>query len=46
METIRIGICDDEDFFREELDKLVSVYANEAEHDFDIHTYSKAEVFY
>lgn len=43
METIRIGICDDEDFFREELDKLVSVYANEAEHDFDIHTYSKAE---
>lgn len=43
MEAIKIGICDDEDFFREELDKLVSVYANEAEHDFDIHTYSKAE---
>lgn len=43
MDIIRIGICDDEDFFREELDKLVSVYSNEAEHDFDIHTYSKAE---
>ncbi|MBP3678255.1 MAG: response regulator transcription factor [Agathobacter sp.] len=43
METIRIGICDDEDFFREELEKLVSVYGNDAEHDFDIHTYSKAE---
>lgn len=42
-ETIRIGICDDEEFFREELDKLVSVYANETEQDFFIHTYSKAE---
>ena len=43
METIRIGICDDEIFFREEIEKLVSVYANEAEHDFDIHTYASAE---
>lgn len=43
METIKIAICDDEDFFREEMEKLVSVYGNDAEHDFDIHTYSKAE---
>lgn len=43
MEVIRIGICDDEDFFCEELEKLVSVYGNDAEHDFIIHTYSKAE---
>lgn len=33
METIRIGICDDEDFFREELEKLVSVYGNDGDSD-------------
>lgn len=43
METIRIGICDDETFFREELDKLVSVYANEAEQDLEIRTYAYAK---
>ena len=43
MEAIRIGICDDEDFFCEELVKLVSVYGNDAEYDFDIHTYSRSE---
>ena len=31
MEAIRIGICDDEDFFREELEKLVSVYGDSDE---------------
>ena len=43
MEAIRIGICDDEDFFCEELVKLVSVYGNDAEYVFDIHTYSRPE---
>ncbi len=43
MQAIDIGICDDELFFREEMEKLVSVYANEAEYEFIIHTYAVAE---
>lgn len=43
MGTIRIGICDDETYFREELEKLISVYANEAEHDLEIRTYVYAK---
>lgn len=33
MESIRIAICDDETFYREELEKLISVYGNEYETD-------------
>ena len=43
METIKIGICDDETFFREELEKLVSVYANESEQTLEIRTYAAAK---
>ena len=43
MKSIRIGICDDELFFREEMEKLVSVYANEAEQNFEIQSYAQAE---
>lgn len=43
MELIRIGICDDETYFRDEIEKLVSVYANEAEHTVDIRTFANAE---
>lgn len=31
MESIRIALCDDEAFYREELEKLISVYGNEYE---------------
>ena len=43
MELIRIGICDDETYFRDEMEKLVSVYANEAENNVDIRTFANAE---
>ena len=42
MQTVKVAICDDEEFFREELEKLVSVYANEGEHELEIHTYPDA----
>lgn len=43
MRTIRIAICDDEEFYRNELEKLVSVYGNEAEADLQIDIYSEAQ---
>lgn len=42
MQTVKVAICDDEEFFRDELEKLVSVYANEGEHELEIHTYPNA----
>ncbi len=43
METVRIGICDDESFFRGELEKLVSVYANETEQKLEMKSYDAAK---
>lgn len=43
MNPIRIAICDDEEFYRSELEKLVNVYGNEAEADLTIEVCSKVE---
>ncbi len=43
MDIIRIGICDDETYFRDEMEKLVSVYANEIEQSIEMHTFDSAE---
>lgn len=42
MNPIRIAICDDEEFYRNELEKLVNVYGNEAEAELTIEVYSEA----
>lgn len=43
MDFIRIGICDDETYFIDEMEKLVSVYANESENIVDIRTFANVE---
>lgn len=43
MGTIRIAICDDEEFYRKELEKLIQVYGNEAEADLLIEIYAEAQ---
>lgn len=43
MDVISVAICDDEEFFREEMEKMVSVYANESEQEMEICTYATAE---
>lgn len=42
MGKIYVGICEDEKFFREEMEKMVSVYANESESDIEIGCYEAA----
>ena len=43
MKAVRVAICDDEVYFLEELEKLVSVYANEEECELEINIYAEAE---
>lgn len=43
MKTVKIAICDDEAFFREDMEKMVSVYANESEQELEISTYETGE---
>ena len=42
MSKIYIGICEDEKFFREEMEKMISVYANESESDIEMGCYDVA----
>ena len=32
MPNIRVAVCDDEEFYREELSKLIVIYGNETGH--------------
>ena len=43
MESIRIAICDDEEYYREELKKLISVYGNEYETDVTVKDFDNME---
>lgn len=38
---IKIAICDDEELFRSEMEKFVSVYGNESDTEIEIDTYEK-----
>ena len=42
MKPIRIAICDDEEFYRNELEKMISVYGNETGAEVIIDIYSEA----
>lgn len=42
MRQIQIAVCDDEEYYRDELEKLVSVYGNESETEFVIDVYENA----
>lgn len=42
-ETIRAAICDDEEFFRNELKKFVSEYGNEMDVNMSIDLYDNAK---
>lgn len=44
MQPIRIAVCDDEEFYCKELEKMVSVYGNETETELLIDVYSDASV--
>ena len=39
---IKIAICDDEELFRSEMEKFVSVYGNESDTEIEIDTYESA----
>ena len=43
MKPVNVAICDDEEYFLKELEKLVSVYANEAKCELEIDTYQDPE---
>lgn len=43
MKLVNVAICDDEEYFLKELEKLVSVYANEAKCELEIDTYQDPE---
>ena len=42
MRQIQIAVCDDEEFYRDEMEKLVSVYGNESETDLAVDVYEDA----
>ena len=43
VKPVNVAICDDEEYFLKELEKLVSVYANEAKCELEIDTYQDPE---
>ena len=45
MRMVNVAICDDEEYFLNELEKLVSVYANESGNALEIDTYQEPERF-
>ena len=42
MRCIQIAICDDEEFYRSELEKLISTYGNEFQTELNIELYENA----
>lgn len=42
MRPIQIAVCDDEEFYRDELAKMVSVYGNESETELEVEVYENA----
>ena len=44
MREIQIAVCDDEEYYRDELEKLVSVYGNESETALAVDVYENAAI--
>ncbi len=44
MRQIQIAVCDDEEFYRNELEKMLSVYGNETDTDLAIELYENAQI--
>lgn len=42
MRAIRIAVCDDEEYYRTEMEKLISVYGNESETELSVEVYEDA----